>query len=43
LNLKVSVHRIEIRGPGFETLALDVSVQPGQTITYRAQMPLPQP
>ena len=43
LNLEVGVHQIEIRAPGFETLALDVNVQPGQTITYRARMRAQQP
>ena len=43
LNLEVGVHQIEIRAPGFETLPLDVNVQPGQTITYRARMRAQQP
>lgn len=38
LTLEVGPHRIEIRPQGLETLAFDVNVQPGRTITYRAQM-----
>ena len=37
LNFEADPHRNEIRAPEFETLAFDVNVQPGQTITYRAQ------
>ena len=43
LNLDVGVHQMQLRAPGFETLALDVNVQPGQTITYRARMRAQQP
>jgi hypothetical protein len=38
LNLEPGPHKIEIRSPGFETIAIDVNVQPGRTITYRADM-----
>jgi hypothetical protein len=38
LKLEPGAHHIEIREPGYETLAFDVRVEPGQTITYRAEM-----
>jgi hypothetical protein len=34
-NLEAGPHRIEVRLPGFETLAFDVRIEPGRTITYR--------
>jgi hypothetical protein len=37
-NLEVGSHRIEIEAPGLETVAFDVLVQPGRTITLRADM-----
>lgn len=37
-NLETGPHRIEIRAPGFETIAFDVNIEPGRTITYRASM-----
>ena len=43
LNLEAAVHHIEIRAPGFETLALDLNVQPGRTVTYSARMRRQQP
>ena len=36
LNLEAGAHRIEIEVPGYETIAFDVMVQPGRTITLRA-------
>ena len=39
LNLEAGGHRIEIEEPGFETIAFDVMVQPGRTITLRADLP----
>lgn len=38
LNLEAGGHRIEIEEPGFETIAFDVMVQPGRTITLRADL-----
>jgi hypothetical protein len=38
IDLEVGPHHIEIRAPGFETIAFDVNVEPGRTITYRASM-----
>jgi hypothetical protein len=38
LNLEAGAHRIEIEEPGYETIAFDVIVQPGRTITFRADM-----
>jgi len=38
LNLEAGAHRIEIGAPGFETIAFDVMVQPGRTMTFRADM-----
>jgi hypothetical protein len=37
-NLEAGTHRIEIQAPGFESIAFDVMVQPGRTITFRADM-----
>jgi hypothetical protein len=37
-NLEAGPHRIEVRREGFEPIAFDVNVQPGRTITYRANM-----
>jgi PEGA domain len=36
LNLEAGAHRIEVEVPGYETIAFDVMVQPGRTITLRA-------
>jgi len=37
LNLEVGPHRIEVRLPGYDdAIAFDVVIQPGRTITYRA-------
>jgi hypothetical protein len=37
LNLEAGPHRIEIRMPGFnDAVVFDVDIQPGRTITYRA-------
>ena len=38
LDLEPGPHRIEIRAPGYESIAFDVRVDPGRTITYRAEM-----
>ena len=38
LNLEAGGHRIEIEEPGYETIAFDVMVQPGRTITLRADL-----
>jgi hypothetical protein len=38
VNLEPGPHRIEIRAPGYEPIAFDVRVEPGRTITYRADM-----
>ena len=43
LTLTAGPHSIEIRKPGFETLVVDVYVQPRQTITYRETMQPAQP
>jgi len=36
VNLEAGEHRLEIQEPGFERIAFDVLVQPGRTITLRA-------
>jgi hypothetical protein len=42
LRLDPGPHRIEIRAPGYESLAFDVRIVPGETINYRAELrPLP--
>ena len=38
VNLEAGEHHIEIESPGFEPVAFDVLVQPGRTITFRANM-----
>lgn len=38
LTLTVGRHRLEICAAGFETLAVDVDIQPARTITYRLSM-----
>jgi hypothetical protein len=38
MNLEAGPHHIEIQEPGFEPIAFDVVVQPGQTVTFRADM-----
>ena len=42
LRLEQGGHKIEIRMPGFETLELDIHVQPGRTITLREDL-IPRP
>ena len=36
LNLEPGPHRIEIHSPGYQPVAFDVVIQPGQTVTLRA-------
>ena len=36
LNLEAGSHHIEIEDPGYPPIAFDVRIEPGQTITYRA-------
>jgi hypothetical protein len=43
LNMTAGPHHIEIRAQGFDPIAFDVNVQPGQTITYRADLRKPRP
>ncbi|MDQ3069369.1 MAG: hypothetical protein M3R55_06535 [Acidobacteriota bacterium] len=38
LKLEAGAHRVEIRAPGFRTLAFDVLVTPGETTTYRGNL-----
>jgi hypothetical protein len=38
LNLTAGPHNIEIRAAGYQPITFDVNVQPGRTITYRAQI-----
>ena len=38
LNLEPGSHRIEIQLPGYAPIGFDVFVQPGETITYRANI-----
>jgi PEGA domain len=38
LNLTAGPHNIEIRVAGYQPITFDVNVQPGRTITYRAQI-----
>lgn len=38
LTLAAGTHRVEVRAPGYEPLAIDIGVQPGQVIPYRGDM-----
>jgi hypothetical protein len=38
VNLEAGPHHIEIQEPGFESIAFDIFVEPGRTITFRAGM-----
>ena len=38
IGLEPGPHHIEIRAPGYETLAFDVNVRPDETIRYRGDM-----
>ena len=38
VNLEAGPHHIEIHEPGYDPIAFDIVVQPGQTITYRADI-----
>src|SRR4029453_13505593 len=38
MNLEAGPQKIEIRAPGFEPVAFDVNVVPGETITFHAEM-----
>ena len=38
LNLEAGAHQIEIRLQGRQPIAFDVNIQPGQTITYHAEI-----
>jgi hypothetical protein len=38
LELAAGPHKIEIRAPGYETLALDVTIAPSRSITYRGAL-----
>jgi len=38
LNLQSGPHHLEFRSPGYDTLAVDVQIQPSRTITYRATL-----
>jgi len=39
MNLTAGVHKIEIRPKNSAPISFDVQIQPGQTITYRADLP----
>lgn len=39
LNLEAGPHHIEIEDQGYPPIAFDVRIEPGQTITYHANMP----
>jgi hypothetical protein len=38
LNLEPGPHKLEIRAPGFSTVAFEVNIEPGKTITYRTAL-----
>jgi hypothetical protein len=39
LSVEAGGHKIEIRAPGYETLQFDVLITPGETVTYKGDMP----
>jgi hypothetical protein len=43
MNLEAGPHHIEVVEPGFEPIAFDVNVQPGETTTFRANLQPAQP
>jgi hypothetical protein len=36
--MQPGTHRIEVRAPGYETLTLDVNVEPEKTTTYKGEL-----
>ena len=38
LRLEAGVHRVELRAAGYETVVVNVRIQPGETITYRGTL-----
>ena len=38
LHIEAGPHRIEIRAPGYETMTLDVHVEPDHTTTYKGEL-----
>lgn len=38
LHVEAGPHRLEFRAEGYETLSVDVNVEPGQTITYKGEL-----
>jgi hypothetical protein len=38
LNLMAGRHRVEVRAGGYEPLAFDIDVMPGQLVPYRGDM-----
>jgi hypothetical protein len=43
LSLLAGTHRVEIRAKGYETVNVDVKIEPRETITYRADLQLQAP
>jgi hypothetical protein len=39
VNLEAGPHHVEVQEAGFEPIAFDVIIQPGQTVTFRADLP----
>ncbi len=40
LELEVGAHHVEIRAPGYQTIAFDVRIELGGTVTYRGELQL---
>jgi hypothetical protein len=38
LHVQAGPHHIEVRAPGYDTLAVDVMIRPGQTMTLARQL-----
>lgn len=39
LEIEAGSHRVEVRAEGFETVAFDVMVPPGETVIYKGELP----
>jgi hypothetical protein len=40
LGIDAGGHRVEIRAPGHETISFDVLITPGETVTYKGELPV---
>jgi hypothetical protein len=40
LGIDAGGHRVEIRAPRHETISFDVLITPGETVTYKGELPV---